>query len=124
MASGHNREDDLATGGACSRASSTGTYAGPDESGPLRAGWTWGSVSGSLQDGAPAPHGFAEEYPVIATLRGKALPRLGKLRKILAVQVSRTGAPLDSTRRKEIQKGRRTNFPSRLKDHRRRSSAA
>src|SRR5713226_133616 len=84
MAVGHNRDDDPATGGAYSRASSTGTCVGPDEGGPLRAGWTWGSVSGSLQHGAPAPHGFSEEYPGIPTFTVRLYPDQASARKYCA----------------------------------------
>ena len=57
MADGHNSDDDLATGGSSWAAASA------DKSGALSAGWTWGSVSVFLQDGATELGGFSKDCP-------------------------------------------------------------
>jgi hypothetical protein len=63
MAAGHNRDPDPAIAGLrlCSRL--TGATAGPDEGGPLRAGWFWYTILLSQQGGAPELGKFFEEYP-------------------------------------------------------------
>ena len=72
MATGHNRDPDLATGG------SSFLDASANEGGSIRAGWTWCSVSVSLQGGATELGKFPEGYRVIPTIVMQGLVKFKK----------------------------------------------